>query len=427
MRTKLYNYQQGIVDEQSTRKSCNLFMDMGTGKTVTSLALFEQNPTHKILIICLVSKLKDWQEDLLKELNIDAIILDKGTKKNQTLLSMNDSAYIINFESAWRLKELVNWVDRDTTILIDESHKIKNPTSAIGKFCRALGKKTKYKYILTGTPQSQGYIDYYNQLYFTDTLNVSFADFKKLFCIYEQQYFNGFPIKSLVGYKNKDVLDKVINDNCVFYRRTVAEDMIPTDIVKRFEKPNKYDFFKKNRVWDDVVADSNGKLFSILRTICSGNIEHHEVDDQKIKWLEDLIDCLDERLVVFYNFNIERDRIITMLEKNKIAYSEYSGRTKDFTEFKNNKKSVVLCQYKTASTGINDLVIASKCVFYSLPTAYIDFEQAKKRIDRIGQTEKPLFYYLICKNTLEEKIYNNLLNGEDFDEIKFAQYMSLSN
>ena len=239
-------------------------MDMGTGKTVTSLALFETNPTHKILVICLVSKLKDWQEDLLKELNIDATILDKGTKKNQILLSQNKSAYIINFESAWRLKELVNWVDKDTTILIDESHKIKNPTSAIGKFCRALGKKTKYKYILTGTPQSQGYIDYYNQLYFTDTLNVSFADFKKLFCIYEQQYFNGFPIKSLVGYKNKDVLDKVINDNCVFYRRTVAEDMIPTDIVKRFEKPNKYDFFKKNRIWDDVVADSNGKLFSIL-------------------------------------------------------------------------------------------------------------------------------------------------------------------
>ena len=50
--------------------------------------------------------MKDWQEDLLKELNIHSIILDKGTKKNQELLEQNCSAYIINFESAWRLTDL---------------------------------------------------------------------------------------------------------------------------------------------------------------------------------------------------------------------------------------------------------------------------------------------------------------------------------
>lgn len=82
-----------------------------------------------------------------------------------------------------------------------------------------------------------------------------------------------------------------------------------------------------------------------------------------------------------------------------------------------------LCQYKSASTGINDLVIAHKCVFYSLPTEYIDYIQSKKRLDRIGQTEKPLFYYLICKNTIEEKIWYKLQNGEDFDEKMFEQYM----
>ena len=367
--------------------------------------------------------MKDWQEDLKKELDMDSIILNKGTAKNRVLLEENSSAFIINFESAWRLKELLKWVDFDTTILVDESQKIKNPQSSIGKFAQRLRKRTNYKIILTGTPQSQGYIDYYNQLYFTNTWDIKFTDFKKMFCIFEDQYFNGYTVKTLVGYKNKETLDKIINENCVFYEREIGDDMIPTDIIQKFDKPKKYDFFKKHRVWEDVMADSAGKLFATLRTICSGNIEEYEVDDQKIKWLDDLLDCINDRLVVFYNFNVERDRIIKLLKKKKIPYSEYSGRTKSFDEFKNNEKSVALCQYKSASTGINDLVVSNKCVFYSLPTEYIDFIQSKKRLDRIGQTKKPLFYYLICKDTIEEKIYWRLMQGKDFDDKMFQSYM----
>ena len=236
--------------------------------------------------------------------------------------------------------------------------------------------------------------------------------------------FNSFPVNTLVGYKNKDVLDKLIQDNCVFYDRKVDENMIPTDIIKYFDKPKKYDFFKTHRVWEDVIAESSGKLFATLRTICSGNIEQYEVDDQKITWLNDLLDCINDRLVIFYNFNVERDRIISLLEKKKIPFSEYSGRTKTFDEFKNNEKSVILCQFKSASTGLNDLVIASKCVFYSPCTEYIDYAQSRKRLDRIGQTEKPLFYYLICKGTVEEKILRSIQEGKDFDTFMFDAYIN---
>ena len=51
--------------------------------------------------------------------------------------------------------------------------------------------KTKYKICLTGTPQSQGYIDYYNQLYFLDKMDMSMTFFKDRYCIYENKVFNG--------------------------------------------------------------------------------------------------------------------------------------------------------------------------------------------------------------------------------------------
>lgn len=421
--TELFPYQQNIVDS-ITSTSTPLFMGMGTGKTITSLNIFKKFKTTKILIICLISKINDWKEDLYKECGIESVILRNSSKKNNEIVETeNNLAYIINFESAWRCNQLIKWVDKDTTILIDESHLIKNPTSKIGKFCRLLSSKTKNKLILTGTPQSQGYIDYYNQLYFCGILNISFREFKTKYCIYEDKFYNGFRIKTLAGYKNKEELDEIIKSNCVFYERKTDDELIPTDIIQYFEKPKTYDKFKSKRIYKDYVADNNGKLQYALRTICSGNITDYEVDDQKIKWVSDFLECVDDRVVIFYNFDVERDRLIKLLNKKNIPYSEYNGREKSFDNFKENNKSVILCHYKSASTGINDLVISNICIYFSLPREYINFIQSKKRLDRIGQTKKPLFYYLICKDTIEIATYKTLMEGKDFDDMMFENYM----
>lgn len=421
--TKLFPYQQKIVDSINTT-STPLFMGMGTGKTITSLNIFKKYPTDKILIICLISKINDWKDDLYKECGIESVILrNSSTINNDIVKKEKNNCYIINFESAWRCQELIRWVDKNTTVLIDESHLIKNPTSKIGKFCRLISSKTKNKLILTGTPQSQGYIDYYNQLYFCGILNISFREFKNKYCVYEDKFYNGFRIKTLVGYKNKEELDELIQSKCVFYERKTDDDLIPTDIIQYFEKPKIYDKFKKKRIYKDYVADNNGKLQYALRTICSGNIVDYEIDNQKINWVSDLLECVNDRVVIFYNFDVERDRLINLLIKKKIPYSEYNGREKSFENFKKYDKSVILCHYKSASTGINDLVISNICVYYSLPREYINFVQSKKRLDRIGQTKKPLFYYLICKNTIEVLTYKTLMKGKDFDDDMFENYM----
>lgn len=420
----LFKYQQEIVDNIN-KPAVPLFMGMGTGKTVTSLNVYKKFKTSKILIICLISKMKDWKQDLQEECNIDAVILNKGSTKNKQLVEKfnNVTAFIINFESAWRCDSLLKWVDSNTTVLIDESHLMKNPTSKIGRFCRLLSSRTKYKMLLTGTPQSQGYIDYYNQLYFCDILRMSYKQFKDQYCIYEDRFYNGFTIKTLVGYRYEKDLEKIIRNNCIFYERKPDDALIPEDIIEWFDKPKIYDTFRKVRVYKDYAADNLGKLQFALRTICSGNIQGYEIDNQKIQWLSDFLECVDDRVVIFYNFDVERDRIITMLEKKKIPYDEYNGRKKSFDTFKENERSVILCQYKSASTGINDLVIANICVFYSPTNEYINFVQSKKRLDRIGQTKKPLFYYLICKNTVEEATWDSLQEGKDFDEIMFKKYL----
>lgn len=374
--------------------------------------------------MCIVSKLQDWQDDVLSECNMNSIILNKGSKKNNEIVKTTDSkVLIINFESAWRCTELLKWVDKDTYVLVDESHKIKSVSSKIGKFCNKLRLRTETKCILTGTPQSKGYIDYYNQLVFVDLFKMPYKVFTDTFCVYETKQFSGYPFKQLIGYKNTRILDRTIKDNCVFFKRDINNDQIPTEVDVKFDKPKAYDKFKKLRIYEDYVADNSSKMFVSCRKMCSGFIDEYIVDDQKINWLKDFCEDLSFPLVIFYNFNCERDRIVRLMQDLKIPYSLYNGTSKDLTNFERADNGVAICQYMSASLGLNNLVKSNVCIMYSPPLNYTDYVQSKKRIDRIGQTRKPLFYNLYCKNTVEEKILQTLKTGMDFDLKMFEDYL----
>lgn len=391
---------------------------------MTSLALFKKSRQPKLLVICIVSKLQDWQDDILSECGRESIILNQGSKKNTEIVKTTPiNTLIINYESAWRCTELLKWVDKNTYIIVDESHKIKSYTSKIGKFCVKLKNRTRTKCILTGTPQSKGYIDYYNQLLFVDFMNITYKQFCDTFCNYSIEQYGGMPFKKLVGYKNTEVLDKLIQESCVFFRRDINNNQIPVEIDIKFNKPKVYDKFKRTRVYEDYAADNVSKLFVTLRKICSGNIDKYPVDFQKIDWLKDFCEDLSFRLVIFYNFNFERDMIIELMKKLKIPYSCYNGTDKDLTNFDKYENGVAICQYMSASLGLNNLVKSNICVMFSPSLNYTDYIQSKKRIDRIGQTKKPLFYNLYCKDTVEEKILKTIKGGQDFDNEMFEEYI----
>lgn len=420
----LFKYQQKIVDNE-TKPSSALFMEPGTGKTVTSLALFKKSKQPKLLVICIISKLQDWKDDIASETLRDSIILNQGSKKNKEIIEKREvDTYIINFESVWRIEdEILKWADEETYIIVDESHKMKSNSSKVGKFFKKLKKRTKTKCILTGTPQSSGYLDYYNQMYFIDAFNINLSMFKDTFCVYETRRYTGYPFQELVGYKNVGALERSIKKNSVFFKREINNNEIPVDIDVKLPKPKEYNKFVLTRIYKDYAADNSSKMFVGLRTASSGYIGGHKIDNPKIQWLEEYLEGLDYRVVLFYNFNVERDSIRELLDKMKIPYSEYNGEIKDLTNFHKHDNAVVLCQYMSASLGINDLVKSNVCVMYSPSTNYTDYVQSKKRIDRIGQTKKPLFYNLYCEKTVEENILKTIKKGQNFDDKMFEEYL----
>lgn len=424
---KLFDYQQEQVDQYLMNgKNINL-SEVGTGKTFVGLEAFKQSVYKKLLVLCLAPKVVDFAEDAAK-VGLEVTPLNKGTAKNKLLLK--DAKNVsISFESSWRLLELLKWVDKDTFILIDESHKVKSRSSKVTKFAEKLSKLAGSVYLMTATPITNGkYDEWFEQLKIAKVLSKpTWKAFKEQFVITEMQdtWFGGVnrQFETITGYKNLDQLEEIVNDTAVVKKRDIDDHLIPEDIIYTVKRPTMYNKLKKDRVivYNDVRTefDSTSKMYHALKQLSSGVLK--EVDKplkkEKLDYLQMILEENENtRITVFYNYTSELNSIIPMLDKMKRPYSMYNGSDHDLSNFKDNENGIALVQYRSGSTGVNDFVISHICVFYSVPDGSTTMIQAKGRLNRTGQIYKPLFYHLICKDTVEEKVHKMVLEGVDITE-----------
>lgn len=414
---KLFDYQKEAI-KNFKEKPLNL-SDVGVGKSYMAIGSYIESKCSKLLIICLAPKVLDFAEDGEK-FGLTITALNKGTKKNRELL-LESNHLAISFESSWRLTELLKWVDKDTFIIIDESHKVGVSKSKVTKFVMQLSKKAKYTYLCTATPVSNGKLEnWYSQLYIADVFRKPKKEFEQLFVIKQMRQMGSMRFMDIVGYQNEHLLQQMIDEASVNYKRD--KGYLPQDYVYKTKKPAMYNKLKKNRIYKDdygniVELDNSSNLFNRLRQVSHGFLEGvlKQVSKEPFERLEAILETHNnERIVIFYNYRAEYFMLRMILDKLKRPYGVYNGHTKQLDNFKNNENGVVLAQYKSASTGINDFVISNVTVFNSMPLSSTEYLQAKGRTDRHGQDKTPLYYHIVPDTPIEKKIFETVTNGKDF-------------
>lgn len=73
--------------------------------------------------------------------------------------------------------------------------------------------------------------------------------------------------------------------------------------------------------------------------------------------------------------------------------------------------------------GLN-LQKANKIIYFSPTESSELFEQSKKRIHRVGQDKHCFYYLLITRNSIEEKIYENLKQRRNYTNELFKKDIS---
>ena len=100
-------------------------------------------------------------------------------------------------------------------------------------------------------------------------------------------------------------------------------------------------------------------------------------------------------------------------------YSEVNGSVKDLSNYENLNGSVSLIQYQAGAMGLN-LQKCNKIIYFSLPDRSELFEQSKKRIHRIGQSQPCFYYLMMAKGTVDEQIKTTLDMRKDFTDYLFV-------
>ena len=428
-----------------------LLMEMGTGKTITSIAvtgaLYQAGRLRRVLVVAPLSILGVWDEEFAKFAAFDytlAVLTGAGAKKADTLRHMRGTPLqvaVINYESAWRLeKELQAW--NPDLIIADEGHKIKTHNIAASKAMHRLGSRARYKLLLTGTVITNKAIDVYSQYKFLNP-----TVFGQSFYVFRNRYFD------MVGYgQHTPVLKRSMEQDLmrrlhsIAFRATKAECLdLPetTDIVRKVELEP-----AAMKVYKDLVKDSYAELGQSEVTVTNiltrllrlsqltggflgddaGNAPQR-ISTAKQAALEDIVDDVlqeGKKLVIMARFIPEINAICRMLEKKEIRYSLIMGGVKDrdlqVSAFQNDPQvQVFLGQIATAGLGVT-LTAASTMVFYSLDYSMSNFEQAKARIHMVGQKENCTYIYLTAQGTVDVRVIRALRDKSDLARMLVDDY-----
>lgn len=389
---------------------------MGLGKTFTG-SVKATSFKKPILIICPKSLIYQWIEHFN---NVHPNYCTYNLTNKKQLQSFIDSEAdlkmgIINYESAWRKSELLKL--KGFTLILDESQAISNPTSKQTKGITKL--KFDNLVLLSGTPCSNARYDkLYTQLKLLG-LNMNKRSYEDRYCNFFDMEKAGVRFRVLSKtnpYKNVDELKSTMYDLGVVFMKTDEVIELPQQrFIDVPIKPSKYyKTFVKDGYVDcgeyEYISSSPTTDMLYQRQLCNST--------EKLDMVKTLLESTDDRVIIFYNFNCELELLQQIVSKLKRPLSFVNGSEKNLNCYNNNNDSVTLCQYQSASSGVN-LQKANKMIYYSPPIKSDFFEQSKKRIHRIGQDSKCTYWKLVTTNSIEQKIYNTLDLKRDYTEELF--------
>ena len=429
----------GLLPSEVHSDGAALLMEMGTGKTLTTIGvagtLYQCGKIRRLLVVCPLSITGVWKDEFSKFAAFPytlAVLEGTSDKKRKQIDSFSGDGLlvlVINYESVWRLEtELLAW--QPDMVVADEGHKIKTHNTSASKAMHRIGQRVHYKMLLTGTPVTNKAIDIFSQYKFLnpDIYGRSFYTFRSRY-FFMTGYGEHTPV--MKASMERDFTRRL---HSIAFRATKAECLdLPeiTDITRKVElEPKAMKIYK--RLVDESYAElANGEvtvpnvLTQLLRLcqLTGGFLGHdddsrvEQVSNAKLSVLEDIIDAsLEEgkKLVVIARFVPELHAIQKMLDKKGIRYSCIMGEVKDRENqvrlFQTNPAvQVFVGQVATAGMGIT-LTAASTMVFYSMDFSMSNYEQCRARIHRAGQKYPCTYIHIIAEGTVDTKVLQALRN-----------------
>ena len=424
LKTELFPYQQAAVDKLMPLKVGALYMEMGTGKTRTTLELIQRRielgRVDHVLWLCPCSVRENLKTDI--QYHAEEAFVKIAVYGIESLSS-----------SIRLYEQLLKYVKAKTTmIVVDESNLVKNSKAIRTQRITDLASLCKYRIILNGTPISRNEVDFFAQWYILDWRILGYRSFWSF-------------AKNHIEY-DPDIRGKIRRTLNVDY---LVEKMAPYSYLiskdECFKLPCKsyddysYDMtYEQERHYDNIMdymlsllneqkPATVYRMFSAAQAVISGlwvrdkdeHLIHRPMflnpkDNPRIKTLLNIISDVDSQAIIFSKYTHEIQAILSTLPD---AIGFYGGitpakRQENLEKFRNKKVRFLVANKVCAGYGLN-LQFCNTIIFYSNDWDWATRIQAEDRVHRLGQKNDVKIYDIIANRSLDKRIIRCLRRKEN--------------
>jgi hypothetical protein len=404
----LYDYQENYITNLPKRAIMDV--ELGLGKTIMALEYIKRHadPNIPLLIVAPAAKTRsgDWKRE------IDAVWGDDKRPEIRIISRERLAVMKIYSKPLW-WQFVPKFGGHQYNVLWDEVQLgARNPSNSIFQKMKYITEGSDIFLGLSGTPLPNGWRDFIGySLLFKFTPNIT---------TFKARYFNivrykGFP--EIVGYYHEDEMSEQWKRISRHMTRVEAgaslpdRQIIPVDFTPSYNELKEYRRIKTERTTlEGKLLDTSSALWHATR---------QSLIPLKLDYLRSILANTTENVVIFYNYNTERDAILGLLKgfSEKTLY-ECNGLVKSLPskpEWFGVHNSVTLVQYKSGARAI-ELTYATITVFFGLTYSYEEYKQSLGRTYRNGQEQKTVVYCFRVLDTIEKAVWSCLAKKQDFND-----------
>jgi SWI/SNF-related matrix-associated actin-dependent regulator of chromatin subfamily A-like protein 1 len=443
----LYPYQQQAVHDMMTQKSGRVLLgdEMGLGKTIQTIMLLQAlgPAAHPILIVAPTSLLQSWRTSVakwwpetsfhvfkgarsIKRARVDAAASSSSGQYGLNLQGITWCTYgMFSSEKASSMLHSHAW----QTLILDESHAIKNHTAQRSKSLLRMATKTRYIVELTGTPLDKT-CDLYAQIHMlAPELAPRFHPgimhvkrdrtyyFAHRYCIVEKRYVHPRkpPVLQFTRSCRTDELRDILQHTLLIRRLKVDYlDQLPPKIRKHVwlgplsrhlitEPLKEVAALRAPDVGKALQADS--KFMELFRLTGQYKIDLVLAYVREI-WCDHLQHQPDDKVIFFTYHHAMTDALRTIFPDavwmdGRMPMAE---RPAQILALQNQPQTQVgIFSIQTTGAGV-DFPQVNHVVFTELAFSPALMLQSEDRIHRIGQVRQSHIHYLLLQESTDDVI-----------------------
>lgn len=443
-REDLHPYQEAGVQHVLKKKHSALFMEMGLGKTVTTLTtvntlIYEELEIDKVLVIAPKRVAENvWKQEVKNwaHLSMLKVSLVLGTAKQRKLaLTQRADIYVIGRDNVvWLCGLYGGGMLPFDMLVIDELSSFKNPQSKRFKALRRVQPSFKRVVGLTGTPAPNGLMDLWSQIYLLDRGE----RLGKFITSYREKFFTPEKRNGHIVYKYglrqgaEEAIHRKIGDICLSMKAKDYLDLpdkIENEIIIRLpdEVQKKYDEFEKEKVLEllnseegdtQISAINAGVLAGKLLQFANGAIydevkNWHEVHKLKIEAVKEIIEDTNAPVLIAWTYKHDKYRLTEALKK----YNPVNLNTpQDIKDWNNGEIRVLMMHPASGGHGLNLQAGGNNIIWFGQTWSLELYQQLNARLHRQGQIKPVIVNKLICSKTMDQDVLraiNRKMSGQE--------------